>query len=120
MHRHVERLNGTQRLFMKRLNRLTYCFSKKLRNLEAAFGDVRGLLQFLLADPDAGNQREEAADSRHDGRNWPGTFGASTSCSRRSWADQLDNHPLPSPGMTARLDNRPPTGLAPKSPLQVI
>jgi len=35
---HVERLNGTQRLFMKRLNRLTYCFSKKLRNLEAAFG----------------------------------------------------------------------------------
>lgn len=34
---HVERLNGTQRLFMKRLNRLTLCFSKKLRNLEAAF-----------------------------------------------------------------------------------
>ena len=34
---HVERLNGTQRLFLKRLNRLTYCFSKKLQNLEAAF-----------------------------------------------------------------------------------
>ncbi|HVA50477.1 MAG TPA: hypothetical protein VNH11_29280 [Pirellulales bacterium] len=34
---HVERLNGTQRLMLKRLNRLTYCFSKKLRNLEAAF-----------------------------------------------------------------------------------
>jgi len=34
---HVERLNGTQRLFMKRLNRLTYCFSKKLRNLDCAF-----------------------------------------------------------------------------------
>ena len=34
---HVERLNGTQRVFMKRLNRLTLCFSKKLRNLEAAF-----------------------------------------------------------------------------------
>ena len=34
---HVERLNGTQRLFMKRLNRLTLCFSKKLANLEAAF-----------------------------------------------------------------------------------
>jgi len=34
---HVERLNGTQRLFMKRLNRLTYAFSKKLKNLEAAF-----------------------------------------------------------------------------------
>ena len=35
---HVERLNGTQRLFLKRLNRLTLCFSKKLKNLEAAFG----------------------------------------------------------------------------------
>ncbi len=34
---HVERLNGTQRVFMKRLNRLTYCFSKKLQNLEGAF-----------------------------------------------------------------------------------
>lgn len=33
---HVERHNGTNRLFMKRLNRLTYCFSKKLENLEAA------------------------------------------------------------------------------------
>jgi hypothetical protein len=33
----LERLNGTQRLFLKRLNRLTLCFSKKLRNLEAAF-----------------------------------------------------------------------------------
>ena len=32
---HVERLNGTQRVF---LTRLTLCFSKKLRNLEAAFG----------------------------------------------------------------------------------
>ena len=34
---HVERLNGTQRLFIKRLNRLTYAFSKKLENLECAF-----------------------------------------------------------------------------------
>ncbi|HWB08089.1 MAG TPA: hypothetical protein VG826_02505 [Pirellulales bacterium] len=34
---HVERLNGTQRLFLRRLNRLTYAFSKKLVNLEAAF-----------------------------------------------------------------------------------
>ena len=34
---HVERLNGTQRLFLKRLNRLTLCFSKKIENLEPAF-----------------------------------------------------------------------------------
>lgn len=34
---HVERANGTQRLMLKRLNGLTYCFSKKLANLEAAF-----------------------------------------------------------------------------------
>ncbi len=34
---HVERLNGTQRVFLKRLNRLTLCFSKKLANLEASF-----------------------------------------------------------------------------------
>ena len=34
---HVERLNATQRVFLKRLNRLTLCFSKKLKNLEAAF-----------------------------------------------------------------------------------
>lgn len=34
---HVERLNSKQRLFLKRLNRLTLCFSKKLRDLEAAF-----------------------------------------------------------------------------------
>lgn len=34
---HVERLNGTQGLFLKRLNRLTFCFSKKLENLEPVF-----------------------------------------------------------------------------------
>ncbi len=34
---HVERLNGTQRVFLKSLNRLTLCFSKKLANLEASF-----------------------------------------------------------------------------------
>jgi IS1 family transposase len=33
---HVERFNGTTRLFMKRFNRLTYAFSKKLENLAAA------------------------------------------------------------------------------------
>jgi IS1 family transposase len=33
---HVERLNGSIRLFLKRFTRLTYAFSKKLENLAAA------------------------------------------------------------------------------------
>jgi IS1 family transposase len=33
---HIERLNGTTRLHMKRLARLTYAFSKKIENFEAA------------------------------------------------------------------------------------
>src|SRR5258705_13015337 len=33
---HIERLNGTTRLHMRRLTRLTYAFSKKLQTFEAA------------------------------------------------------------------------------------
>ena len=43
---HVERLNGTQRLMLKRLNRLTYAFSKKLANLEAAFAMFAAFYNF--------------------------------------------------------------------------
>src|SRR5262249_15127151 len=35
---YVERLNGTTRLHMRRLTRLTYAFSKKLDNFKAAVG----------------------------------------------------------------------------------
>jgi hypothetical protein len=35
---HIERVNATTRLYMKRLNRLTLAFSKKLENFEAAVG----------------------------------------------------------------------------------
>ena len=35
---YIERLNGTTRLHMRRLTRLTYAFSKKLENFEAAVG----------------------------------------------------------------------------------
>ncbi|MBA3480566.1 MAG: IS1 family transposase [Pirellulales bacterium] len=44
---HVERLNGTQRVFLKRLNRLTLCFSKKLANLEAAFAMFAAYYNFV-------------------------------------------------------------------------
>src|ERR1700733_5450718 len=52
---HVERLNGTQRLFMKRLNRLTLCFSKKLENLEAAFAMFAAWYNFCWQTRKPGN-----------------------------------------------------------------
>lgn len=60
---HVERLNGTQRLFMKRLNRLTYCFSKKLANLEAAFAMFAAYYNFCwrTRKPGKSGQRRPTA-----------------------------------------------------------
>lgn len=52
---HVERLNGTQRLFVKRLNRLTLCFSKKLENLAAAFAMFAAYYNFCWQTRQAGN-----------------------------------------------------------------
>jgi len=44
---HVERLNGTTRLHMRRLTRLTYAFSKKLENFEAAVALHFGYYNFV-------------------------------------------------------------------------
>jgi hypothetical protein len=52
---HVERLNGTPRLFLKWLNRLTLCFSKKLRNLEAAFAMFAAYCHFCWQTRKADN-----------------------------------------------------------------
>ncbi len=61
---HVERLNGTQRVFCKRLNRLTLCFSKKLANLEAAFAMFAAYYNFCWQTRKpgkAGSKRPSAA-----------------------------------------------------------
>jgi IS1 family transposase len=61
---HVERLNGTQRVFMRRLNRLTLCFSKKLRNLEAAFAMFAAYYNYCW-------QTRHADHSGHPGKKRP-------------------------------------------------
>ena len=45
---YIERLNATTRLHMKRLNRLTLAFSKKLENFEAAVGLHFAYYNFVL------------------------------------------------------------------------
>jgi IS1 family transposase len=46
---HVERMNGSIRLFMKRFTRLTYAFSKKVENLAAATAIHVAVYNFCMA-----------------------------------------------------------------------
>jgi hypothetical protein len=48
-------VTATQRLFLKRLNRLTLCFSKKLENLEAAFAIFACWYNFVWQTREKGN-----------------------------------------------------------------
>ena len=64
---HVERLNGTQRVFMKRLNRLTLCFSKKLENLEAAFGMFAAYYNWCWRSRLPGKSGQRPPDRCYDG-----------------------------------------------------
>lgn len=58
---HVERLNGSRRLFLKRLNRLTLCFSKKLANLEAAFAMFAAWYNYCWQSRKPGKSGEKRA-----------------------------------------------------------
>ena len=67
---HVERLNGTQRVFLKRLNRLTLCFSKKLRNLEAAFAMFAAYYNFCWQTRKPGKRATAAMMAGLAGHDW--------------------------------------------------
>ena len=71
---HVERLNGTQRLFLKRLNRLTLCFSKKLRNLALSRRE-RELHASVLQTPSQNANRTCTALSSRRGIGWASING---------------------------------------------
>ena len=51
---HVERLNGTQRLFHEAAQPADAMLLQEAAEPGSGFRHVRGLLQFLLADPEAG------------------------------------------------------------------
>ncbi len=52
-------LSGTQTVFMRRLNRLTLCFSKKLENLEAAFTMFAAYYNYCWQTRRPGNSGQE-------------------------------------------------------------
>ena len=69
---HVDRLNGTQRVFMKRRNRLTLCFSKKLENLEAAFGMFAAYYNYCWQTREPGKSGEKRPSAAMMGQRQPG------------------------------------------------
>jgi hypothetical protein len=66
---HEDRLNGAQRVFLKRLNRLTYLLPEKVAEPGGGVWLVRSVVQLLLADAEGGQERPEATDCRYDGGN---------------------------------------------------
>ena len=67
---HVERLNGTPAGVPEAAQPADALLLKEAAEPGSRFRDVRGLLQFLLADAAAGHERQEAADRCYDG--WTG------------------------------------------------
>ena len=61
---HVERLNGTQRDFYEATQSPDALLLQETRKSRSRFRHVRGLLQFLLADPEAGQERQTARPLR--------------------------------------------------------
>ena len=57
---------------MKRLNRLTLCFSKKLRNLECAFAMFAAYYNYCWQTRKPGKSGQKRVDGCDDGRSgWP-------------------------------------------------
>ncbi len=65
---HVERLNGTQRLFPEAPEPPHALLLEEAGKPRGGFRHVRRLLQLLLADPQAGQERPEAGHGCDDGR----------------------------------------------------
>lgn len=67
---HIERFNCTTRLFMKRMNRLTLCFSKKLDNLAAAVAVHLAYYNFVWRPATLGGYKTPAKAAGLTSRAW--------------------------------------------------